>query len=184
MLLVADDLFRVGLSRLLMDEGIDVTTELPADAALVDATGPSRGVEAVERTIALCGPGEEEAIEALSRGASAVVWRGSEPAVIASALRTAVAGGVVMPAGAAARLLEREREARAAALPDRRVIEALSVRELEVLRLVAGGLANDEIADELVVTTSTVKNHVARIMAKIGARNRTQAAVLATRLLD
>jgi len=57
----------------------------------------------------------------------------------------------------------------------------LSGRELQVLRLAAAGWANQAIADELVITPSTVKNHLTRIMAKLGARNRTEAAVLAAR---
>jgi DNA-binding NarL/FixJ family response regulator len=58
---------------------------------------------------------------------------------------------------------------------------ALTNRELEVLRLAAAGRGNQAIADELYITPSTVKNHLTRIMAKLGARNRTEAAVLAAR---
>src|SRR4051812_33879149 len=58
---------------------------------------------------------------------------------------------------------------------------ALTARELQVLRLAAAGRGNQAIADELFITASTVKNHLTRIMAKLGARNRTEAAVLAAR---
>jgi DNA-binding CsgD family transcriptional regulator len=60
----------------------------------------------------------------------------------------------------------------------------LSERELQVLRLAAAGRGNQAIADELYITPSTVKNHLTRIMAKLGARNRTEAAVLAARQGD
>jgi DNA-binding NarL/FixJ family response regulator len=61
---------------------------------------------------------------------------------------------------------------------------ALTARELQVLRLAAAGRGNQAIADELFITASTVKNHLTRIMAKLGARNRTEAAVLAARQGD
>ena len=61
---------------------------------------------------------------------------------------------------------------------------ALTERELQVLRLAAAGRGNQAIADELVITASTVKNHLTRIMATLGARNRTEAAVLAARQGD
>ena len=61
-------------------------------------------------------------------------------------------------------------------------MEALTPREVEVLRLVSGGRTNARIAEELLISTSTVKNHVQRILAKLGASDRTQAAVMAVEL--
>jgi DNA-binding NarL/FixJ family response regulator len=106
----------------------------------------------------------------LRAGANAVLDRASAPEAIFAAVRSAAAGTVVMPAAAAARVV--------ASHPPASVLQTLSARERQVLRLVAQGLANDEIARELVVTSSTVKNHVARVMEKLGARNRTHAAVM------
>jgi DNA-binding CsgD family transcriptional regulator len=179
---LSDELFRVGLSRLLAEEGIEVVNDAPADAVVVDLGRGELPSESDERIVALCGVEESGTVEALGEGAAAVVWRGSEPGVIASAIRAAVGGAVVMPAATASRLLWTEREVRTDEDTGRQVLESLSVRELEVLSLVASGFANDEIAEQLVVTASTVKNHLARIMAKLGARNRTHAAVLAARL--
>jgi DNA-binding NarL/FixJ family response regulator len=58
-------------------------------------------------------------------------------------------------------------------------LEALSARELEVLRLIGAGRSNPEIADELIISLATVKSHVRHILAKLAPRDRVQAAVLA-----
>src|SRR4051794_19435873 len=180
MLTAGDDLFRLGLTRLLTEEGIQVVTTQPVDALLVDLASADARPVAGARVVVLCGAEEEEMVEALAAGASAVVWRGSDAAVIAAALRVSVAGALVLPAGIAERTLGAYR----AELVEggREAVDTLSPRERDVLALLASGLTNEEIADELVVTASTVKNHMARIMAKLGARNRTHAAVMATRL--
>jgi DNA-binding NarL/FixJ family response regulator len=177
---IADDLFRVGLSRLLVEEGIGVVRSGHVDAVLVDLEGMELEASSDVPVIALCSSTDEEAVSALEDGAAAVVWRGSEPDAIATVLRASVGGAIVMPSPTASRLLRAERDQRAAEEAGRHAAEALSERELEVLSLVVAGLENDEIAAQLVVTGSTVKNHLARIMAKLGARNRTQAAVIAS----
>jgi DNA-binding NarL/FixJ family response regulator len=184
MIAIADDLFRIGLSRLLEDEGVEVTFEPPASAILVDAVAGDVDATQAGCVVALCGSDDDEAVEALYRGAAAVVERGSTPEVIAGTIRAAVAGAVVMPAATAARVLALGRAVQGEQPSRRHLMSSLSPRELQVLGLISAGLANDEIARELVVTASTVKNHIARIMAKVGARNRTHAAVIATRIAN
>jgi DNA-binding NarL/FixJ family response regulator len=180
-LAVGDDLFRLGLTRMLADKGVDIVARPPADVLLVDLASADVRPAGGERVVALCGPGDDDMIEALALGASAVVWRGSDAEVIAAALQASVAGALVVPAGIAELALGAYRSSDAGR-PGQQAVDTLSPRERDVLALLAAGLTNEEIADDLVVTASTVKNHVARIMSKLGARNRTHAAVIATRL--
>ena len=77
------------------------------------------------------------------------------------------------------RLIERFVGLPAPRRADPGVLGELSAREQEVLRLVARGLSNQQIADTLVVSTTTVKSHVARVLMKLGLHDRTQAVVLA-----
>jgi DNA-binding NarL/FixJ family response regulator len=189
-LAIGDDLFRIGLARMLADEGVELVSDGPADALLADAAGADPA--GAGHVVVLCGPGEDERVEALAAGASAVLWRGCDASVIAAALRSAVAGVLVMPVEMAERTLGAYRDVRARTPRDVRAggrraghaaVDSLSPRERDVLELLAAGRTNDEIADDLFVAASTVKNHVARIMSKLGARNRTHAAVIAVSLV-
>jgi DNA-binding NarL/FixJ family response regulator len=189
-LVAADELFRLGLSRLLADEGLEVVADLDADvdvvlvdiachpetaeAAIAPFVSPAHGA----RVIALCGPGHEDSVDALAGGAAGVLDRAADPAMIAAAVRAAATGSMVLAGQMGERLVRAGQQARDDAGADRSP-EALTARELDVLRLVATGMRNEEIAAALVVTASTVKNHVARITRKLGVRNRTQAAVVA-----
>ena len=85
----------------------------------------------------------------------------------------------LLPPSITRRLVERFTPAGAAPPPARRELSGLSPRELEVLRLLARGLSNAEIARELTLAEATVKTHVARIVAKLQLRDRVQAVVLA-----
>ena len=172
---IDDDLLRVGLSRLLEEEGLPVVTEPPATVVVVDSAAR---IPAGRRVVALYGGRRDDAIAALERGAAVVLERDSSAEVIASGIRLAAAGAAVMSADAAERLLASHRAERA----DPRPPGVLSPREAQVMQLLSAGHGNNEIACELMITASTVKNHVARIMEKLGARNRTDAAVIAARL--
>ena len=127
--------------------------------------------------IALCGD-DDGAVAALASGASAALGKAAEPAALVAAVEAVAAGQMLLEAGLGRRVMAAarrccsagsERSARAGRSP---------ARERDVVRLLARGLENTEIARELVVTASTVKNHVANAMEKLGARNRTHAAVL------
>jgi DNA-binding NarL/FixJ family response regulator len=119
---------------------------------------------------------DEYVYQALRAGADGFLLKRSRPAEIVHAVRL-VAEGDSLLFPAAVRELAREYGSPAArAMMDR---AALTEREGEVLRLVAGGLSNAEIAGELVVGAETVKSHVSAVLAKLGARDRTQAVIAA-----
>ncbi|GAA3392622.1 response regulator transcription factor [Cryptosporangium minutisporangium] len=121
---------------------------------------------------------------ALRAGASGFLLKRTSPERLVDAVRT-VAGGEDLIDPAVTRDLV-EHFVRRGPEPDvpaasaaRRRLDPLTEREAEVLALVAAGLSNREIADRLVIAESTAKTHVKRILAKIGARDRAQAVVLA-----
>ncbi|CAM5714114.1 MULTISPECIES: response regulator [Streptomyces] len=128
---------------------------------------------------------DDYVVRSLRAGASGFLGKGSEPEELLNAIRVAAGGEALLSPTATKGLIARflaqggdgpdgERD------PDRADrLDALTVREREVLVLVAGGHSNDEIAERLQVSPLTVKTHVNRAMAKLGARDRAQLVVIA-----
>ncbi|MCE6999230.1 response regulator transcription factor [Saccharothrix sp. S26] len=116
---------------------------------------------------------EEYVVRALKEGASGYLLKDRPAAELAAAVRLAHSGVVQFDPAAAARLAAALRPA-----PTERA-DGLTERELDVLRLLATGRTNREIATRLHVSEGTVKNHVSRILGRLGLRDRTQAAVYA-----
>ncbi|PRX47840.1 LuxR family two component transcriptional regulator [Prauserella shujinwangii] len=122
---------------------------------------------------------DEYVYEALRAGASGFLLKDTDPVELLRALRVVADGEALLAPSVTRRLI-----AEFVARPENRRIDAsrlgeLTGREREVLALVAGGLSNDEIADELVISTATARTHVSRIMTKLAARDRAQLVVLA-----
>ena len=122
--------------------------------------------------------------QALALGARGYLLRDEAGQDLAAAIRAAQRGAVVLHPQLAANLLQTLQRAnditRDANLEGREdLIEPLSARELDVLRLMARGLANKQIAAELVISEHTVKFHIRAILGKLGAANRTEAVTLA-----
>lgn len=200
LLLVDDDeLVRTGL-RMILDaepdlevvaetgDGVEVTslvTRHAVDVVLMDVRMPRvDGLAATRhlvgtlpdppRVLILTTFGQEEAVyEALRAGAAGFLVKRSRPEEIVSAVRTIALGDTLLFPAAVRDLAVRHAPARRPHLPD------LTGREQEVLRHLARGATNAEIAATRVVGTETVKTHVAAVLGKLGARDRTQAVVLA-----
>lgn len=174
-------------------QAIDSVKRLGPDVVLMDIRMPEMdGIEATRR-ITRDGPDEsptrvlmlttfdldEYVYDALRAGASGFLLKDVPPDQLVSGIRLVAAGEALLAPTVTRRLIEEfARIPRADAGPPP-AIEELTPREVEVLKLIARGMSNAEIADELVVSTTTVKTHVARILLKLGLRDRVQAVVTA-----
>jgi DNA-binding NarL/FixJ family response regulator len=122
---------------------------------------------------------DENLYGALRAGASGFLLKNSPPEQLVEAVRAAAAGDGLLATPVTRRVIA-ELARRSPAEPSRpAALDELTAREVEVLRLVARGLSNAEIAEELVITPGTAKTHVSRILMKLGLRDRVQAVVLA-----
>jgi DNA-binding NarL/FixJ family response regulator len=120
---------------------------------------------------------DEYVFAALRAGASGFLLKDVAASQLADGLRTVAAGESLLAPSITRRLIEEF--TKSAPLEPPAAMDHLTVRELEIFRLVAKGRSNSEIADELVISHATVKTHVARILMKLGLRDRIQVAILA-----
>jgi DNA-binding NarL/FixJ family response regulator len=127
---------------------------------------------------------DEYVFEALRAGASGFLVKHTQPAELIQAVRVIAAGQALLSPGVTRRLItkfaQEPAETSAPVEPDS-IVDLLTTRELEVVRLVAAGLSNDEIAARWVVSNATVRTHVSRAMSKLQARDRAQMVVFAYR---
>lgn len=121
---------------------------------------------------------DEYVYDALRAGASGFLLKDTSPEDLVEAVRTAMTGAAILSPDITRRLIEAY-VARPDPTSGPAVLAAVSERELDVLRLLAAGRTNAEIAAELYVAESTVKSHVARLLQKLGLRDRVQAVVFA-----
>ena len=171
-------------------EAVELARSSRPDVVLMDIRMPRvDGLTATERLLASADPPRvvvlttfdqtEYVVRALRAGAYGFLLKDAPASRLVTAVRAAASGEALIEPTITRRLLERftAPDVGPTALPA--ALRALTDRELEVLRLVARGLSNAEIAAELVVAETTVKTHVARMLAKLGLRDRVQAVVLA-----
>lgn len=123
---------------------------------------------------------DENVYRAVKAGAAGFLLKDLPAEDLVAAIRHAVRGSDALLAPAVTRrLVERFAQRRPPTKASVRVADQLTARELQVLKLVASGLSNSEIARELDVSGTTVKTHVARVLMKLGLRDRVQAVVVA-----
>jgi DNA-binding NarL/FixJ family response regulator len=205
-LLVDDhDLFRTGLRTLLEEQGVEVVAEAPngdeavrlvqehaPDVVLMDLEMPGKGGIEATREIAASAPltrvvvltisdQDADVMDAVVAGACGYLLKDASIQELLRGISAARMGESLISPAIAAKVLQRLR----ASSPDREAAETLlarlSDRELQVLKLIANGKDNAEIAGELFISAKTVKNHISNILLKLSIENRIQAAVYAVR---
>ena len=173
------------------EEAVRVCRDEQPDVVLMDVRMPVLdGIEATRQVVHDGAEGpkvimlttfdlDEYVYDALGVGASGFLLKDVTAETLFEAVRVVAAGDALLDPGVTRRLVSEFARLRpsAPARPD--ALEELTPRETEVLRLVAEGLSNGEIAERLVVSDETVKTHVSRVLAKLGLRDRTQAVVVA-----
>jgi DNA-binding NarL/FixJ family response regulator len=122
---------------------------------------------------------DEYVYEALRAGASGFLLKDAPADQLITAVRCVAAGDALIDPSVTRRLIARFARSLRPASSTPNVLASLTAREVDVLRLIARGLSNTEIAAELVIEASTVKTHVGRVLTKLGLRDRVQAVVLA-----
>jgi DNA-binding NarL/FixJ family response regulator len=170
-------------------EAVDLVRALEPAVVLMDIRMPNMdGLTAAQQILGSCDSrvlilttfdADEYVYEALRMGASGFLLKDAPPDQLIGAVRCIASGDALIDPSITKRLIGRF--AQAVRPPARLPVQLknLTQRELDVLRLVARGLANNEIAAELVVEESTVKTHVSRILMKLALRDRVQAVVIA-----
>ena len=200
-------LFRQGLSELLVandptlriagavtsgEEALERIPERAPDVVLMDIHLPGMsGTEAIRRLAVACpsvrvlvisGSAEDrDVMEAILAGACGYILKTAPIEDIAEGIHAAAEGGSILSPIVASQLLDHVREHAPALRIASEPVGQLTPREIEVLRLMAMGMENSEIARELVISTRTARNHVASILEKLQMQNRIQAAVYAVR---
>jgi DNA-binding NarL/FixJ family response regulator len=205
--LIADDqaLFRSGFRMVLEAEedievvgeagtgrqAIDSVRRLKPDVVLMDVRMPE--LDGIAATREIVGEGDQAArvlilttfdldeyvYDALAAGASGFLLKDAQPEELVAGIRVVAEGEALLAPAVTRRLIADFSRARPGRVESPPGVDELTPREREVWGLLARGLSNAEIAEELIVSETTVKTHVARVLMKLGLRDRVQAVVLA-----
>ena len=209
-IVIADDqaLFREGLHTLLSTQAdlsvvgeagngrevLELVRKHQADVVLMDLRMPVLDGVAATRELARIDPNcrviilttfddDEYIFEGLRAGACGYLLKDTSAEELFSAIRVVAKGGSFLQPAVTTKVLAELNRLTSRAVPgESELPDSLSRRELEILRLVASGASNKEIASALFITEGTVKNHITNILDKLGVSDRTQAAVKAKEL--
>jgi DNA-binding NarL/FixJ family response regulator len=207
--LIVDDqsLFREGLRTLLSvqpefevvgeagngEEAVQLVTELRPEIVLMDLRMPVMDGVAATNKLHLDTPDvkvivlttfddDENVFEGLRAGAVGYLLKDVSSLKLFEAIHAAARGEYFLLPSITAKIVSELKRVSQPGVVPQVMIEPLSGRELEILRLVAEGLSNKEIAEKLVIAEGTVKNHLSSILAKLSARDRMQAVVFARKI--
>jgi DNA-binding NarL/FixJ family response regulator len=169
-------------------EAVRLARELSPDVIVMDVRMP--GMDGIEATRRLAGSGprvlilttfdlDEYVYDALRAGASGFLLKDVTAERLFDAVRVVASGEALLAPTVTRRLIGEFTRLKPPASAPAQLLGALTPRETELLKLIAEGLSNPEIAARLVVTEETVKTHVSRVLNKLGLRDRTQAVVVA-----
>jgi DNA-binding NarL/FixJ family response regulator len=171
-------------------QAIEAARALDPDVILMDVRMPGTdGIEATRRLLAAGSrahvlmlttfDADEYVYEAMKAGASGFLLKNAPPAQLVAALRATAAGEAQLAPAIVQRMVEEFVRRPAPGTTRPATLDKLTDRETEVLKLLARGLSNSEIANTLFLSEATIRTHVSRILAKLDLRDRTQAVVVA-----
>jgi len=174
------------------EEAVALARQVRPDVLLIDVTPPDvNGVELARRVVAdphiagvhvlilSASERDEEVFSSLRAGVSGFLPRDTEPRELADGVRAVAAGDAALSPSGVRRVIAELASQPDPRLPGPEQLDELTAREREVMALVATGLSNAEIAEQLVVTRATAKTHVSRALCKLRARDRAQLVTLA-----
>jgi DNA-binding NarL/FixJ family response regulator len=171
-------------------QAIALARELEPTVILMDVRMPEiDGIEATRQIVASGSAArilvlttfdvDEYVYAAIKAGASGFLLKDVRPADLIDAIRLIAGGNALLGSTVTCRLLERFADVQPSSRPDPAIISALTEREREILELLARGLSNAEIAQQLFLGETTVKSHISNLFRKLGVRDRVQAVIAA-----
>ncbi len=190
LIIEAEDDLEIGGEAADGEEAIEATRRLDPDVVLMDIQMPKLdGISATRKiatdpairsrvVILTTFEQDDYVFEALRAGASGFLLKNAPPEQLVEAVRTVAAGDALLSPAVTRRVIE-DYAQRTVARHNDVGLESLTERELEVLRLLATGKSNAELAQELFLGEGTIKTHVSHLLAKLGLRDRVQAVVFA-----